>query len=173
VSQLAAGHVHSPQSNSWKRQLIEQAAEVFSEDQSAGKADTSTQDDLHRYRTIDGGTGFFGLWVLSVLHPSLKLIILTSSTRSIHTCSRALLSTGPIKWGGDVTYLPREKDFGYLVVIMDWHSRKVLNWRLSNTLDADFCVQALEPAILDYGCPQTFHTDHGAQFTAEALDPCP
>ena len=61
-----------------------------------------------------------------------------------------------------------EKGFGYLVAIMDWNSRKVLSWRLSNTLDADFCIQALQAAIQDYGCPEIFNTDQGAQFTAEA-----
>lgn len=67
-----------------------------------------------------------------------------------------------------ITYVPMEKGFGYLVAIMDWNSRKVLSWRLSNTLDADFCIQALEAAIQDYGCPEIFNTDQGAQFTAEA-----
>ncbi|MEI2658137.1 MAG: IS3 family transposase [Nitrosomonas sp.] len=71
-------------------------------------------------------------------------------------------------WTADITYAPMEKGFGYLVAIMDWHSRKVLSWRLSNTLDADFCIQALEAAIQDYGCPEIFNTDQGAQFTAEA-----
>ena len=71
-------------------------------------------------------------------------------------------------WTADITYVPMEKGFGYLVAIMDWHSRKVLSWRLSNTLDADFCIQALEAAIQDYGCPEIFNTDQGAQFTAEA-----
>ena len=73
-------------------------------------------------------------------------------------------------WTADITYVPMEKEkgFGYLVAIMDWHSRKVLSWRLSNTLDADFCVQALEAATQDYGCPVIFNTDQGAQFTAEA-----
>lgn len=61
-----------------------------------------------------------------------------------------------------------EKGFGYLVAIMDWHSRKVLSWRLSNTMDADFCIQALQAAIQDHGCPQIFNTDQGAQFTSEA-----
>lgn len=55
--------------------------------------------------------------------------------------------------------MPMEKVFCYLVAIMDWHSRKVLSWRLSNTLDADFCVQALETVIQDYGCPQIMNTD--------------
>ena len=72
-------------------------------------------------------------------------------------------------WSSDITYVPMEKGFGYLVVIMDWHSRKVLSWRLSNTMEADFCVQALEAAIEDYGCPQIFNTDQGAQFTSEAF----
>lgn len=71
-------------------------------------------------------------------------------------------------WAADITYVPMEKGFGYLVAIMDWHSRKVLSWRLSNTMDADFCIQALQAAIQDHGCPQIFNTDQGAQFTSEA-----
>lgn len=72
-------------------------------------------------------------------------------------------------WAADITYVPMEKGFGYLVAIMDWYSRKVLSWRLSNTMDADFCVQALEAAIQDYGCPQIMNTDQGVQFTSEAF----
>ena len=67
------------------------------------------------------------------------------------------------------TYVPLEKGFGYLVVIMDWYSRKVLSWRLSNTLDADFCIEALEAAIQDYGCPEIFNTDQSSQYTSEAF----
>lgn len=70
-------------------------------------------------------------------------------------------------WASDITYVPLAKGFAYLVVIMDWHSRKVLSWRLSNTMEADFCVDALEAAIQDYGCPQIFNTDQGSQFTSE------
>ncbi|MFT7461666.1 MAG: putative transposase, partial [Planctomycetota bacterium] len=72
-------------------------------------------------------------------------------------------------WASDITYVPLEKGFAYLVVIMDWHSRKVLSWRLSNTMEADFCVQALEAAIQDYGCPQIFNTDQGSQYTSDAF----
>ena len=72
-------------------------------------------------------------------------------------------------WASDVTYVPLAKGFAYLVVIMDWHSRKVLSWRLSNTLEADFCVQALAAAIQDYGYPQIFNTDQGIQFTSTAF----
>lgn len=72
-------------------------------------------------------------------------------------------------WASDITYVPLAKGFAYLVVIMDWYSRKVLSWRLSNTMEADFCVQALEVAIQDYGQPQIFNTDQGSQFTSEAF----
>lgn len=72
-------------------------------------------------------------------------------------------------WAADISYLPLEKGFMYLVAIMDWHSRKVLAWRVSNTMDSDFCVTALEEAIHNYGCPEIFNTDQGSQFTSEAF----
>jgi len=72
-------------------------------------------------------------------------------------------------WATDIIYVPMEKGFGYLVTIIDWYSRKVLSWRLSNTLDTDFCTHALEAAIRDYGCPQIMNTDQGVQFTSEAF----
>src|SRR5512132_1256628 len=61
------------------------------------------------------------------------------------------------------------KGFFYLVAIMDWHSRKVLSWRLSNTMDAIFCVEALEEALALYGRPEIFNSDQGAQFTSTAF----
>ena len=61
------------------------------------------------------------------------------------------------------------KGFVYVVAIMDWYSRKVLAWRVSNTMDADFCVDALEEAISRYGAPDIFNTDQGAQFTSDAF----
>jgi putative transposase len=69
----------------------------------------------------------------------------------------------------DITYIPMSKGFVYLTVVMDWYSRKVLSWRLSNTLDSDFCVDALEEAIDRYGAPEIFNTDQGSQFTSEAF----
>ena len=68
-------------------------------------------------------------------------------------------------WAADITYVPLAQGFAYLVVIMDWASRKVLSWRLSNTLEAAFCVEALETALQDYGSPDIANTDQGAQFT--------
>jgi putative transposase len=70
-------------------------------------------------------------------------------------------------WCSDVTYIPMAKGFLYLVVIMDWVSRAVLAWRLSNTLGTDFCVEALEEALSCYGRPEIFNTDQGSQFTSD------
>lgn len=69
-------------------------------------------------------------------------------------------------WCADITYIPLAKGFLYLVAIMDWWSRAVLAWRLSNTLDTGFCVEALDEAIGNYGRPEIFNTDQGSQFTS-------
>ena len=71
-------------------------------------------------------------------------------------------------WAADITYIPMAQGFLYLVAIMDWHSRHVLAWKLSNTMDTDFCVTALE-AALGKGRPEIFNTDQGAQFTSDAF----
>lgn len=71
-------------------------------------------------------------------------------------------------WAADITYIPMSRGFLYLVAIIDWYSRYVISWRLSNTLDADFCVAALEEA-LSKGTPEIFNTDQGSQFTSEAF----
>lgn len=69
-------------------------------------------------------------------------------------------------WCADVTYIPMRRGFLYLVAVMDWYSRRVLSWRLSNTLEPAFCVEALEQALLRYGVPEIFNTDQGSQFTS-------
>jgi putative transposase len=69
-------------------------------------------------------------------------------------------------WAADITYIPLEQGWGYLVAIIDWHSRAILSWRLSNTMTVDFCVAALEEALRQYGTPEYFNTDQGAQFTS-------
>ncbi len=68
-------------------------------------------------------------------------------------------------WCADITYLPIGRGFLYLVAVMDWSSRAVLSWRLSNTMDASFCVAALEDALARHGRPEIFNTDQGSQFT--------
>lgn len=69
-------------------------------------------------------------------------------------------------WCADITYIPVQRGFLYLVAIMDWATRHVLSWRLSNTLDAGFCIEALKEAMARYGKPEIFNTDQGSQFTS-------
>lgn len=70
-------------------------------------------------------------------------------------------------WCADITYIPMRRGFLYLVAIMDWFSRKVLAWRLSNTMDVEFCIAALEEAMTKHGRPDIFNTDQGSQFTSQ------
>jgi putative transposase len=72
-------------------------------------------------------------------------------------------------WSTDITYLPMKKGFMYLVAIIDWFSRHVITWRLSNTMDSSFCVAALEDALATGRCPEIFNTDQGSQFTSKAF----
>lgn len=69
-------------------------------------------------------------------------------------------------WCADITYIPMRRGFLYLVAIMDWATRKVLAWRLSNTMDAGFCIEALDEAMARFGKPEIFNTDQGSQFTS-------
>jgi putative transposase len=71
-------------------------------------------------------------------------------------------------WSTDITYIPLPNGFLYLTAVLDWHSRFVLSWRLSNTLDVEFCIEALEEA-LQVGCPEVFNSDQGVQFTSSAF----
>jgi putative transposase len=71
-------------------------------------------------------------------------------------------------WCADITYLPMAKGHMYMVAVMDWYSRKVLSWRISNTMEEGFCVEALQEAIGKYGKPVIFNTDQGSQFTGDS-----
>ncbi|GJL61171.1 MAG: transposase [Nitrospirales bacterium] len=83
---------------------------------------------------------------------------------------RGLTITRPNQaWASDICYIPMAKGFMYLTVIMDWYSRRVLAWRVSNTLETEACVEALEEALRRYRAPEIFNTDQGAQYTSEAF----
>jgi putative transposase len=69
-------------------------------------------------------------------------------------------------WATDITYIPMRRGFVYLIAVIDWHSRRVLSWRLSNTMSTDFCLDAVREAIARYGTPEIFNTDQGSQFTS-------
>ena len=80
---------------------------------------------------------------------------------------RKLAITRPNQvWAMDITYIPMARGFIYLAAVMDWWTRRVLSWRVSITLEADFCIEALEEAMLRYGKPEIFNTDQGSQFTS-------
>nr|WP_020500165.1 IS3 family transposase [Sciscionella marina] len=107
---------------------------------------------------------------LAALYPKRK----TSIRAPGHTLYPYLLGNVTIDrpnqvWCADVTFLPMAAGFLYLVAIMDWCSRKVLAWRVSNTIDTTFCVEALTEALQVYGPPEIFNTDQGATFTAHAF----
>jgi len=98
----------------------------------------------------------------------------TSKPHPQHTIYPYLLRGADINrpnqvWSTDITYIRLPRGFVYLVAIIDWYSRKVLAWRLSNTLDASFCVDCLEAAIKAYGAPEIFNTDQGSQFTSDSF----
>lgn len=69
-------------------------------------------------------------------------------------------------WAMDISYIPMAKGFVYLTAVMDWATRRILSWRLSNTMTTDFCIEAVEEAIAKYGTPEIFNTDQGSQFTS-------
>lgn len=69
-------------------------------------------------------------------------------------------------WATDITYIPMRRGFVYLIAVIDWYSRRVLSWRLSNTLTTDFCLEAVSEAITRFGTPEIFNTDQGSQFTS-------
>jgi putative transposase len=72
-------------------------------------------------------------------------------------------------WAADITYIPMARGFAYLVAVIDWYSRLVLAWRLSNTLETAFCIDAVEDALARYPQPEIFNTDQGSQFTSESF----
>ena len=98
---------------------------------------------------------------LSKPHPSHKVYPYLLRGKTIDRANQA--------WAIDITYIPLSAGSVYLVAIMDWASRRVLSWRLSNTMDTSFCLEALEEAIEQFGCPEIFNSDQGSQFTSEAF----
>jgi putative transposase len=111
-----------------------------------------------------------GLMGIEALHPKSKTTQPNKQHRVYPYLLKGLEINRPNQvWATDITYIPMRKGFVYLVAVIDWYSRKVLSWRLSISLDADFCVEALEEALSRHGKPEIFNTDQGCQFTSEAF----
>jgi len=107
---------------------------------------------------------------LAALYPKQRTTIPAVGHRIYPYLLRGLTVDRPNQvWCADVTYLPMAQGFLYLVAIMDWYSRKVLSWRLSNTMGTSFWIDALTAAIDAHGAPEIFNTDQGAQFTSVAF----
>jgi len=105
---------------------------------------------------------------LETLYPKRNLSLANKQHRIYPYLLRGVEVVRPNQvWSTDITYLPMARGFAYLVAVIDWYSRKVLSWRLSTTLDAGFCVEALEEALEHHGKPEIFNTDQGCQFTSE------
>jgi putative transposase len=106
---------------------------------------------------------------LQAIYPKRRTTIPAEGHKVYPYLLRNLTITRPNQvWSTDITYIPMQHGFMYLVAIIDWYSRYVLAWQLSNTLDSTFCLEALERALTQ-GCPDIFNTDQGAQFTAQAF----
>ena len=104
---------------------------------------------------------------IEAIYPKPKL----SKSDDSHPKSPYLLKGLEIKapnqvWCSDITYIPTERGFVYLTVIMDWHSRYVLSWEVSNSLESSFCIKALKRAIARHGKPDIFNSDQGSQYTS-------
>ena len=106
---------------------------------------------------------------LEALHPKPRTTTATPDARAYPYLLRDRVLTHINEvWSSDITYVPMKHGFMYLTAVIDWYSRYVLSWRLSNTLDGEFCLEALDEA-LRRGCPEVFNTDQGVQFTAAAF----
>ena len=105
---------------------------------------------------------------IAALYPKRNLSLANQAHKVYPYLLRNLVIDRPNQaWATDITYIPMARGFVYLVAVMDWYSRRVLSWRVSNTLDTSFCTEALEEAIERYGAPEVFNTDQGCQFTSE------
>ncbi len=105
---------------------------------------------------------------LAALYPKRSLSLANQAHKVYPYLLRGLVIDRPNQvWATDVTYIPMARGFVYLVAIIDWYSRRVLAFRVSNTLDTSFCIDALNEAIETYGAPEIFNTDQGSQFTSE------
>jgi putative transposase len=107
---------------------------------------------------------------LEALYPKCRTSLPNQAHRVFPYLLRDLAIERPNEvWAADITYIPMRRGFLYLVVIIDWASRAVLAWRLSTTLEAEFCIETLNEAMAQFGIPEIFNTDQGAQFTSEAF----
>lgn len=111
---------------------------------------------------------------LEAIYPKKSLSKSNAAHKKYPYLLKGLSVTKPNQiWCADVTYIRLAQGFVYLVAVMDWHSRYVLSWRLSNSMDASFCIEALQDAMMLYGFPEIFNSDQGSQFTSDGFTALP
>ena len=103
---------------------------------------------------------------LTAQYPKRNLSLANQAHKVTYLLRNLVIDRPNQVWATDITFIPMAGGFVYLVAIIDWYSRKVLSWRVSNALDASFCVNALEEPLEQYGTPEIFNTDQGCQFTS-------
>ena len=177
VQMIAARYdVHPNQVSAWKRQAVEGLDEVFSQPGSKrggehestirnlhAKIGELTVERRHRIRRL------MRLMGMEAVYRKPRTSVANPEHRVYPYLLRDLVIDRPDQvWCADITYIPVSQGFFYLVAVMDWASRHVLSWRLSNTMDSAFCVEALT-AALRFRVPEIFNTDQGAQFTSIAF----
>ena len=109
-----------------------------------------------------------GIMGISAIYPKKNLSISNKDHKKYPYLLRNIEITRPNQvWSTDITYIRLKRGFVYLTAIIDWHSRYVLSWRISTTLDRRFCIEALNEAMAKYGKPEVFNTDQGSQYTSE------
>src|SRR5258706_389783 len=168
TADLAARHgVHPNQIYGWKRQLIENAAKLFASEGGEAAEGRRAEGRLVNRKRVRRLMRLMGLVALAPKPGTSK----ASPQNKIYPyLLRGLTIEQPNHvWAADITYIPMAKGFLYLVAIIDWASRAVLAWRLSNTMDTAFCLEALHEALVRFGKPEIFNTDQGAQFTSTAF----
>jgi len=127
-------------------------------------------DDLGRRVNIKRIRRFLRLMGLEAIYPKKNLSQSNPAHKKYPYLLKDLVIEKPNQvWCTDITYVRLAQGFMYLVAVMDWYSRYVLSWRLSNSLDSSFCIEALEDALMMYGFPEIFNSDQGVQFTSEAF----
>src|SRR3984893_4547268 len=166
--------VHANQIAQWKAQLLGGAAGIFGSETKAGAAaPTVDLKSLHakigeltlENDFLEGALSKAGM--LSAKHRKPNTSKPTPGHMIYPYLLRKLQIDRPNQvWATDITYIPMARGFVYLTAVVDWFSRRVLSWRVSITMEAEFCIEALEEALAKHGTPDIFNTDQGSQFTS-------
>jgi len=149
---------------------MERIDEIYTENPTVGtrRLSKALRKRFHIKAGRDKVKRLMGIMGISAIYPKKNLSLSNKEHKKYPYLLRDLEITRPNQvWSTDITYIRLKRGFVYLTAIVDWHSRYVLSWRISTTLDRRFCIEALNEALIKYGKPEIFNTDQGSQFTSE------